>query len=202
MGREFLAVDDQGGLEIAGQDPGPPGAPIGTTTTTAAEETAGRRCGALGSGDRLDPIVPAHRVHPGRQARLDVITRQLADQIAGAILDDDAKAVGLGLEPIGDRYAQRRIGTDVLHVALARVISEALRGLLVGRRHGVDVPFGHLGLARLLERRQVVENPNAPAMGREQHRVLTRVKGDLIDRYGGQVAPDPAPRLPAIEGQI
>ena len=51
----------------------------------------------------------------------------------------------------------------------------------------------------LLDRLEVIEDPDRAAVRREDHRVVARVQRDLVDAHGRQVRLDAHPALGAID---
>ncbi len=125
-----------------------------------------------------------------------LLRREAADHPSGRIEHVERQVLILGLEPIGDHHARRRV---LAHRVRRRAAAETtpLDAPGVARleqervaRHGVG--------GELAQRRDVVENPErAPVCRCHQVAVLD---GQIVDRHNRQVAAQPLPVGAVVEG--
>src|SRR6185312_7743757 len=202
--RVRLTVDD----DLGHVGPGPrrftatePAATAATATRVwraalaalAAESTAAAATAALRSEQRQDER-PLHAVDP-RRLRTLARTERAAERVG----DRHLHVVGRRLEVIADRRAARRVLADEHFLAAdVRTVGEiGDPGDGGPRREDVDVLRLHLR-GELLERRNVVGDPDAPPVRRDDDVALRRVDEDVVGAHRGIIVHELFPVLAGV----
>ena len=141
--------------------------------------------------DQIDPVDPRRFV---ACHRLDELARGVED------LELDRPEEVPGALVIGDDGAPRRIAPDEARVALD---PPAVRGhpLLHGPARKERRLARHDFRGQVPQRRQIVDDPDAPAVRREDEVVVARMHLQVTHRHAREVASlELAPRLPRVGG--
>ncbi len=146
--------------------------------------SAGGFFAARRRGHRACAEIPHHAI----DARLFRAVH-LAHDFSGAVGDGDAHLiffVGLALQVVVDDCAVRRIRPEK---HLLPGIGAAIRDAPFGRRTQVEEMQVFRGdrIGPLLERCDVVEDPDRSSVGAEDQVVFAGVDGDVVDRNGRQI---------------
>src|SRR5262249_14564419 len=173
--------------------------PFGRRTATAAATPAGR--GRRGDR-RLHAQIPARGLDAGLRAVREQGAADLAHVFARRVADLQAQfADRLLVDPRYDGGRLRILAVEHL-IAPELVVAIARRPAIhrVGRRREqLRVGRRRLRSRVLLDRLEMVEDPQRPAVRREDRGILARLDGDLVDAYCRQVGFHPCPRLRAID---
>ena len=103
-------------------------------------------------------------------------------------------------EILNDRFVRRILADEVL-VSPELIVAIVLRLPLERGRNGEQLRVGSLRGGVLLNRLEVVEHPERAAVRRDEHRVVARMKRDLVDANVGEIRLEPLPARAAIDRQ-
>ena len=193
LGRDILAIDDERHAILTGQD-------IRAVVAAAPEATAPTRptrptCPTC-HNERLVPQIPIDAIDAGSARRSHVGAGDLTHLRAGRVANPQ-RDIGLRFRQVeANRRAVGRVLTE------ERLVSDepAIVGLveLHGAPHVEQERVGLHRLGLLLQRRRIIEDPDAAAMRGDNHVVVTRVEHDLVDRHRRQIRLDAQPLAAAI----
>ena len=172
----------------AGPPPNPPRPPPPPACHAAAWPPPAPRPPAPPSGS-------PRRFHWTRFSPASFVPGDLADHAAGDVGDGDLHVAGRrALQVVADGRARRRV---LAAEVLAAARGDALRDVVAPRHRRPRCEqrdVGRRGLVgQLLERGDVVDDPDAPAVRADDQVVVARVHEDVVDAHRRQARHEPLP---------
>src|SRR5262249_48955937 len=151
---------------------------------------------ADGCGDGLMAQIPGHSVEAGATGRFQIVATESTHDRFAFVANGEGNLLRFAIEVVGDEGARLEVLSPKLSVT--RIVRVRIRHVECRRPANVE-QMGRCSerFCCVLNRRQVVENPETAAVRREQHVVLSRMNGDFVNAYGWQIADHSLPRATA-----